>query len=178
MGKHRTSVSQCRGSSTTDSVGVPVLHDDSGSVGGSSEDETVGVDGWEESLAGNDDDIPVHEIIVEVAMARTAVFSDGLASLDVIDPRTLFESRASVLRSVPRFLHGPFRNAKDGSRGTFVTRDVATGTWVEIALVGPQNAPSQASRRRSHSQVSIGAAVRKLYSTGERSGSGTASFES
>ena len=44
-------------------------------------------------------------------MARTAGFSDGLASLDVIDPRTVFESRASVLRSVPRFFHGRFRDA-------------------------------------------------------------------
>ena len=86
------------------------MHTDSRSVGGSSDDETVAVDGWEESLAGNDDDIPVFEDIVEVVMARTAGFSDGLASLDVIDPRTVFECRALVLRSVPRFLHGPFRN--------------------------------------------------------------------
>ena len=141
---------------------MPVLHADSGSVGGS-DDEIVGVDGWEESLAGNDDDIPVHEDIVEVAMARTAGFSDGLASLDVIDPRTLFESRASVLGSVCRFPPRSFqKRSEDGSRGMFVTRDVATRTWVEIAHVGPQNASSQASRRRSHSQVSIGAAVRSF----------------
>ena len=46
------------GSTSTVSVGVPVLHEDSGFVGGSPEDETVGVDGWEESPAGDDDDIP------------------------------------------------------------------------------------------------------------------------
>ena len=47
------------GSSTTNSVCVPVLHEDSGLFGGLYNDETVFVDGWEESLAGNDVDIPI-----------------------------------------------------------------------------------------------------------------------
>ena len=34
-----------------------------------------------------------------------------LVNLDEVDPRVLFRQRTSVVRCVPRFLQGPFRNA-------------------------------------------------------------------
>ena len=34
-----------------------------------------------------------------------------MQSMDEVDPRSLFEQRASVMKAVPRFMRGPFRNA-------------------------------------------------------------------
>ena len=48
---------------------------------------------------------------MEMDFPRAAALREGLESLDLVDPRRLFESRASVFKSVPKFLHGPFRNA-------------------------------------------------------------------
>ena len=31
--------------------------------------------------------------------------------MDLVDARTIVRQRAAVMKSVPRFLHGPFRNA-------------------------------------------------------------------
>ena len=41
---------------------------------------------------------------------RGVVLRMALRNLDDVDPRVLFRQRALVMRSVPRFLHGPFRN--------------------------------------------------------------------
>ena len=98
------------GSSSTHS-GVPAMHEDLRSMGGSSGDETISIDGWEDSLVGEDDDMHGNEDVVDVAMPRTAAFSEGFESIDFVDPRRLFENRASILRSVPKFLHSPFKNA-------------------------------------------------------------------
>ena len=45
-----------------------------------------------------------------VGLPRGVVLHMALRNLDDVDPRVLFRQRASVMRSVPRFLHGPFRN--------------------------------------------------------------------
>ena len=55
-------------------------------------------------------DIPL-EYPVEMDFPRAAALREGLESLDLVDPRRLFENMASVFKSVPKFLHGPCQNA-------------------------------------------------------------------
>ena len=47
---------------------------------------------------------------VVVGLPRGVVLRMALRNLDDVDPRVLFRQRASVMRSVPRFPHRPFRN--------------------------------------------------------------------
>ena len=79
---------------------------------GSSGEETDNIDGREESVERDDAmvDIPLEDP-VETDFPRAAALREGHESLDLVDPRRLFENRASVFKSVPKFLHGPFRNA-------------------------------------------------------------------
>ena len=44
-------------------------------------------------------------------MPRGVSLRMALVSLDEVDPRIVFCQRVSVMRSVPKFLEGPFRNA-------------------------------------------------------------------
>ena len=89
----------------SDSVGVEIGVGSSGEV-------TDSIDGREESVVGDDAvvDIPVKDP-VEMDFPRAAALREGFESLDLVDPRRLIEIRASVFKSVPKFLHGPFRNA-------------------------------------------------------------------
>ena len=65
----------------------------------------------ETSIAG---DVEVEEFDdereVAVGLPRGVVLRMALMSLDEVDTTTLFRQRASVMRSVPKFLHGQFRN--------------------------------------------------------------------
>ena len=48
---------------------------------------------------------------LEVARTRSQVVRSALESLDEVDLRTLFSQRASLMKNIPRFLVGPYRNA-------------------------------------------------------------------
>ena len=45
------------------------------------------------------------------ARPRSQVIRSALESLDEVDLRTLFSQRASLMKNIPRFLVGPYRNA-------------------------------------------------------------------
>ena len=47
----------------------------------------------------------------EVAIPRRQVVRGALELLDEVDLRTLFSQRASLMKNIPRFLVGPYRNA-------------------------------------------------------------------
>ena len=53
---------------------------------------------------------PVEEE-VEFVVPRAASLRRAFASLDEVDPCAQFQQRAAVIRSVPKFLVGMFRNA-------------------------------------------------------------------
>ena len=48
---------------------------------------------------------------LEVARPRPQVVRSALESLDEVDLRTLFSQRASLMKNIPRFLVGPYKNA-------------------------------------------------------------------
>ena len=108
VGAFDESMQDIRGS---DSVGTLPVNEASSGVG-SSVEETDSIDGREESVEGDDAmvDIPLEDP-VEMDFPRAGALREGLESLDLVDVRSLFENRASVFKSVPKFLHGPFRNA-------------------------------------------------------------------
>ena len=68
----------------------------------------------EDSVAG-DEEVHIEdeeeEREVVGGLPRGVSLRMALASLDEVDPRIVFRQRASVMRSVPKFLEGPFRNA-------------------------------------------------------------------
>ena len=74
---------------------------DTESVGGVSEGETVAVD--------DADSVPPGPLVLGPVAARQ--LNDGLASLDVLDHKEVFERRASVMRTVPLFLRRAFSTA-------------------------------------------------------------------
>ena len=47
----------------------------------------------------------------EVAVPRAPALRHAFTNMDEVVVERIFSLRASVMRSVPRFLHGPFRNA-------------------------------------------------------------------
>ena len=47
----------------------------------------------------------------DIAMPRAPMLRHAFRNMDDVDVERIFSLRASVMRSVPRFLHGPFRNA-------------------------------------------------------------------
>ena len=59
----------------------------------------------------SDDTVSVIEDPADVAVPRAPALRDAFRAMDDVDVERIFTLRASVMRSVPRFLHGPFRNA-------------------------------------------------------------------
>ena len=49
--------------------------------------------------------------VVEILPFRAPQLRGAFAMMHLVDARTIFRQRAAVMKSVPRFLHGPFRNA-------------------------------------------------------------------
>ena len=70
------------------------------------------MDGFEESVEG-DEEVPhsIPDTAVEVAVPRGAVMREALEGLDGVDIRRIFSLRGAVMKTVPKFLFGPFRNA-------------------------------------------------------------------
>ena len=60
---------------------------------------------------------------VEFAVPRVACLRRAFASLDEVDPCAQFQQRARVMRSVPRFLVGMFKNALKIALGEIVRTD-------------------------------------------------------
>ena len=60
-----------------------------------------------------DEDVPhsIPDTAVEVAVPRGAVMREALEGLDGVDIRRIFSLRGAMMKSVPKFLFGPFRNA-------------------------------------------------------------------
>ena len=86
--------------------------DDESHAPGDSSVDTESMDGREESVMGPEDHVPhVEEEDLELPLPRGAAVRDALIALDEVDPCRMFEQRASVMKGVPKFLRGPFRNA-------------------------------------------------------------------
>ena len=82
-----------------------------GECGVSSEDDSSH-SGDEESVTGDvRDPLLELEVIADVVPPREAVIRAAIRPRDEVDPRALFAQSAAVMKSVPRFLRGPFRNA-------------------------------------------------------------------
>ena len=67
-----------------------------------------------ESVAGSvrqEDTASVVEDPAEVAVPRAPALRHAFMNMDEVDVERIFSLRASVMRLVPRFLQGPFRNA-------------------------------------------------------------------
>ena len=83
--------------------------DDSDQFG--DEEDTESVDGFEESVEGDEDVLhSIPDTVVEVAVPRGAVMREALQGLDGVDIRRIFSLRGAVMKGVPKFLFGPFRN--------------------------------------------------------------------
>ena len=52
----------------------------------------------------------VEDVEVDIPGPRGVIFREALSSLDGVDPRVNFEKRASVMKSIHKFLRGPFKN--------------------------------------------------------------------
>ena len=64
------------------------------------EEDTELLDGFEESTVGE-----------EVVVPRGPALREALESLDLVDTTRMFALRGAVMKTVPKFLFGPFRNA-------------------------------------------------------------------
>ena len=72
-------------------------------------DDTESVE-W--SIQGDSEDtVSLIEVEVEIPPFRAPQLRGAFAMMDLVDARTIFRQRAAVMKSVPRFPHGPFRNA-------------------------------------------------------------------
>ena len=66
------------------------------------------------SIAGSvsqEDTVSVVEDPVDIAAPRAPALRAAFRNMDGVDVEHIFSLRASVMRSVPHFLQGPFRNA-------------------------------------------------------------------
>ena len=89
-------------SQVSDIVADPhVSGSDTESIDGASEGEMLVVDAPET--------VPAGPFVLGAVVGRR--LNEGLASLDLVDPKEVFESRASVMRTVPLFLRGAFSAA-------------------------------------------------------------------
>ena len=59
----------------------------------------------------SEDTVSLPEVEVEIPLFRAPQLRGAFAMMDLVDARTIFRQRAAVMKSVTRFLHGPFRNA-------------------------------------------------------------------
>ena len=75
------------------------------------EEDTELLDGFEESTVG-EEEVPhsIPDTAVEVVVPRGPALREALESLDLVDTR-MFALRGAVMKTVPKFLFGPFRNA-------------------------------------------------------------------
>ena len=74
-----------------------------------SDDDTESME-W--SLQGDSEDtVSLPEVVVDVLPPLLPQLRAAFASMDQVDVVAIFRQRAAVMKSVPRFLHGPFRNA-------------------------------------------------------------------
>ena len=85
---------------------------------GDSDEELVPLDSpgseveFEESVAGEEEAAPVsEEAFPDVPDVRAAVLRAAFRTLNDVDPCHQFRQRAAVMKSVPKFLQGLFRNA-------------------------------------------------------------------
>ena len=85
--------------------------DDESRAAGDSSVDAESMDGREESVMGPEDPVPHVEEDLELPLPGGAAVRDALIALDEVDPCRMFEQRASVMKGVPKFLRGPFRNA-------------------------------------------------------------------
>ena len=100
-------------------------------------------------------DIPSDDEVEEEAPFRlpgVATLRGAFPSLDIVNLTEEFEERASVMKSVPRLLRGPYRTAmrvaleeiREGGRRD----DMDTpGTWVEIVPSLAKNVVAQITQR-------------------------------
>ena len=77
------------------------------------------------SIQGDSEDtLSLPEVEVEIPPFRVPQLRGAFAMVDLVDARTIFRQRAAVMKSVSRFLHGPFRNAlKLAMEEVLVSRD-------------------------------------------------------
>ena len=74
--------------------------------------DTESIDGFEESAVGNEDSWDIESVEeVTFSQPRGAQIAAAFGSLDQVDTGLIFQTRASVMKSVPKFLKGPFKNA-------------------------------------------------------------------
>ena len=67
-------------------------------------DSEFGGDELEADSSGNEDDVPM-------PVPRPVLLIVALESLDELHIPSTFEKRGAVMKSIPKFLRGPFRNA-------------------------------------------------------------------
>ena len=58
-----------------------------------------------------EDTVSAVEDSADIAMPRAPTLRHAFRNMDDVDVERIFSLRASMMRSVPRFMHGPFRNA-------------------------------------------------------------------
>ena len=76
------------------------------------------LDGWVQIARSASEIVSVIEDPADVTVPGASALRDALRAMDDVDMERIFTLRASVMRSAPQFLHGPFLNAmKNGSGG-------------------------------------------------------------
>ena len=86
--------------------------------------DTETIDGREESEMGLEDPVPqVEEDEVVLTPPRGVEVRAVLEELDRLNPCFIFEQRASLMKKVPKFLRGPFRNALKFALEEAIARD-------------------------------------------------------
>ena len=98
--------------------------------------------------------------------SRPSQFTAAFASLDEIDLKENFSSRAALMRSVLFFLRGAFRTTirvaiAEIVRGIDDRSNVRTSR-VEVVPVAPQTSPSSARKRRARAKEDFGGKVSSL----------------
>ena len=115
-----------------------------------------------ESVSSNESDtvsLPRPECVVdetregpEVQLARANKDRTAVASLDAMDIKVVFETRAHVMKTIPGVIRGVLRGAfrlapAEAIAGRTAGKQELRTTWLEVVLSGPQNALVPAAPR-------------------------------
>ena len=131
----------------------------------SESDETETIDSRANSEADEEAgrvvvDDTIEDPEVDIPGPRGVTLREAFASLDGVDPRVNFEKRAAVMKSIPKFLRGPFRNAlKLALEEATTGDDVRAARGSEVVGDVAQNVASSSARRGGDCEGLVGGSV-------------------
>ena len=121
-----------------------------------------------ESLADGASTVSIHSVVEEESPAdvvhdirvNSVAIREAFLSLDAVDLHTIFTMRAAVMKAIPRFLRGSFRNAMRVAMDEALhTNEVRRTRGMKLFLLLPRMLLHRPGRRWQHFQKQVGATI-------------------